>query len=87
MIRPLYRWKSFWFGVLVIAFLGWASWHSTSHHARLRIRQVMVIHTKCQTHLVRLPSYPGPRVEIALIPLTETSPHDIVLDIASLWAP
>jgi hypothetical protein len=22
--RPLYRWKSFWFGVLVIAFLGWA---------------------------------------------------------------
>ena len=24
MIRPLYRWKSFWFGVLVIAFLGWA---------------------------------------------------------------
>ncbi len=24
MIRPLYRWKSFWFGVLVIVFLGWA---------------------------------------------------------------
>jgi hypothetical protein len=23
MIRPLYRWKSFWFGVLFIAFLGW----------------------------------------------------------------
>ncbi len=23
MIRPIYRWKSFWFGVLVIAFLGW----------------------------------------------------------------
>ena len=22
--RPLYRWKSFWLGVLVIAFLGWA---------------------------------------------------------------
>jgi hypothetical protein len=23
--RPLYRWKSFWFGMLVIVFLGW-SW-------------------------------------------------------------
>jgi hypothetical protein len=27
--RPLYRWKSFWFGVLVIAFLGWAWMRST----------------------------------------------------------
>ena len=26
--RPLYRWKSFWFGVLFFAFLGWASWDS-----------------------------------------------------------
>lgn len=24
MIRPLSRWKSLWFGLLVIAFLGWA---------------------------------------------------------------
>ena len=24
MPRPLYRWKSFWFGLLVLGFLGWA---------------------------------------------------------------
>ena len=24
MVRPLHRWKSFWFGLLVLAFLGWA---------------------------------------------------------------
>lgn len=23
MIHPLYRWKSFWFGMLVVGFLGW----------------------------------------------------------------
>lgn len=28
--RPLYRWKSFWLGVLVIAFLGWAWKRSTT---------------------------------------------------------
>ena len=26
--RPVYRWKSFWLGVLVMAFLGWAWWRS-----------------------------------------------------------
>ncbi len=31
MIRQLYRWKSFWFGMLVIAFLGWAWARSTWH--------------------------------------------------------
>jgi hypothetical protein len=31
--RPLYRWKSFWFGMLVIAFLGWAWAHSMRHSA------------------------------------------------------
>jgi hypothetical protein len=30
VIRPLYRWKSFWFGVLVIGFLGWAWFRSTT---------------------------------------------------------
>lgn len=29
--RPLFRWKSFWFGVFVIAFLGWAWVRSISH--------------------------------------------------------
>lgn len=28
--RPLYRWKSFWLGVLVIVFLGWAWMRSIS---------------------------------------------------------
>lgn len=29
MIRPLYRWKTFWFGVLVVMFLAWAWARST----------------------------------------------------------
>jgi hypothetical protein len=28
--RPIYRWKTFWFGVLFFTFLGWASWHSAN---------------------------------------------------------
>ena len=26
--RPFYRWKSFWLGVVVLVFMGWASWKS-----------------------------------------------------------
>ncbi|HEY1122473.1 MAG TPA: hypothetical protein VGE67_12765 [Haloferula sp.] len=26
--RPIYRWKSFWLGLLVLAFLSWAWWNS-----------------------------------------------------------
>jgi hypothetical protein len=33
--RPLHRWKSFWFGLLVLAFLGWA-W-ARSYHQENRI--------------------------------------------------
>ncbi|MEK7954090.1 hypothetical protein [Luteolibacter soli] len=29
--RPLHRWKSFWLGVLIIAFLGWA-WVASMRH-------------------------------------------------------
>ena len=29
--RPLYRWKSFWLGALVLAFLGWAWIRSMGH--------------------------------------------------------
>ena len=29
--RPLHRWKSFWLGLLVLAFLGWA-WVRSTHH-------------------------------------------------------
>lgn len=32
-LRPFHRWKSFWFGVLVIAFLGWA-WISSMGEER-----------------------------------------------------
>ena len=29
--RPLYKWKSFWLGILVLGFLGWAWWDSFPH--------------------------------------------------------
>ena len=29
--RPLYKWKSFWLGILVLGFLGWA-WRDSGHH-------------------------------------------------------
>lgn len=31
MIRPLYRWKSFWLGLFVLVFLGWA-WARSMHY-------------------------------------------------------
>lgn len=31
--RPIYRWKTFWFGVLVIAFLGWGWERSLRFHS------------------------------------------------------
>lgn len=30
-MRPLHRWKSFWFGVIMLGFLGWAWVRSMSH--------------------------------------------------------
>lgn len=35
--RPIYRWKSFWFGMVFFAFSGWASWHSTKIRPVLRV--------------------------------------------------
>ena len=35
MTRPLYRWKSFWLGVLVLVFLGWACWDSFRHESQV----------------------------------------------------
>ena len=29
--RPLYKWKSFWLGILVLGFLGWSWTHSMNH--------------------------------------------------------
>lgn len=29
--RPIHRWKSFWLGVLILVFLGWA-WARSQHH-------------------------------------------------------
>jgi hypothetical protein len=34
--RPLHRWKSFWLGLLVLNFLGWAWVRSMSHHEGIR---------------------------------------------------
>jgi hypothetical protein len=34
--RPLYRWKSFWLGVFVVVFLGWAWVRSMKHSDSLR---------------------------------------------------
>jgi len=28
--RPFYKWKSFWLGVVVLVFMGWAAWKSRS---------------------------------------------------------
>jgi len=33
--RPLYKWKSFWLGILVLGFLGWAWIRSRSHYERV----------------------------------------------------
>lgn len=33
MIRPLYRWKSFWLGLFVLVFVGWAYVDSFRFHA------------------------------------------------------
>lgn len=40
--RPLYRWKSFWFGVLVLAFLGWAWARALTHTEVILIKGVYV---------------------------------------------
>jgi len=34
--RPLHRWKSFWLGLLVLIFLGWAWLRSMSYHEGIR---------------------------------------------------
>jgi len=44
--RPLYRWKSFWLGVLVLGFIGWAWWDSFQ-------RELMAYHVG-NTHEVQL---------------------------------
>jgi len=35
--RPIYRWKLFWFGLLVVAFLGWAWVRSMSHFDMVKV--------------------------------------------------
>ncbi len=37
--RPLYRWKSFWFGILVLGFLGWAWGSALDQTSTLVIRK------------------------------------------------
>jgi len=47
--RPLYRWKSFWLGVLVLGFLGWAWWISYKFSTRVSYWHVDVIHCEGYT--------------------------------------
>jgi hypothetical protein len=35
--RPIHKWKSFWFGILVLGFLGWA-WVKTMDHVAMVYR-------------------------------------------------
>ena len=35
--RPIYRWKSFWLGLVVLVFMGWASWKSQRGDRLLKI--------------------------------------------------
>ena len=35
--RPFYRWKSFWFGLLVLVFLGWV-WADSQRHGAVVYR-------------------------------------------------
>jgi hypothetical protein len=35
--RPLYRWKSFWLGIFIVGFLGWAWVQSVGHDEGVRI--------------------------------------------------
>ena len=36
--RPLIKWKSFWLGILVLGFLGWAWTGSTSHFQEAMVK-------------------------------------------------
>jgi hypothetical protein len=36
--RPIYRWKSFWFGLLTLAFMGLASWNTAREESVLTYR-------------------------------------------------
>ena len=65
--RPLYRWKSFWFGLLVLAFMGWASWDSLRFYSRLRVptstRTFAVGRINRATFFVR-EDRPHPKIEL-----------------------
>ena len=37
--RPFYRWKSFWLGILVLAFFGGAWWWSLTHYRAIWFHQ------------------------------------------------
>lgn len=44
MPRPFYRWKSFWLGVLVLGFLGWAWAESTGWWTFARWKNLSISH-------------------------------------------
>ena len=38
--HPLYKWKSFWLGILVLVFLGWASYRSKPNASSLQYKKI-----------------------------------------------
>ena len=53
--RPFYRWKSFWFGVLFLAFLGWSSWDSRRNATTLSDWGWALVRSESQTIFLHRP--------------------------------
>jgi hypothetical protein len=73
--RPIYRWKSFWLGVLVLAFLGWA-WLRSYHHfdeGSLALApggpSVMVSHDRSRIDIEWRPTYYGNGTYLSFLPV------------------
>ena len=76
--RPMYRWKSFWLGVLVLAFSGWAWWSSHEYESYAAGGQFAVVHQAGHVGVLRTGYTPAramghvlmnQRAEIEVFPL------------------
>lgn len=63
--RPIYHWKSFWLGLLVLSFIGWAWQDSTRSWTYIRCRQFVLTHAGAGASLAVW----GPGGEYHAIPL------------------
>jgi len=52
--RPLYKWKCFWLGILVLGFLGWAWWDSSRWETQVHFftDAVQVVHARGELWLL-----------------------------------